>query len=93
MEYRKRHLQVCLSAKLSAVARGSATTNVLTFVLSDLSSFNSLALGVKMNILLYLPGLLVLYWKALGPIKMLLNLALIALVQVRFSPIRSAPFV
>lgn len=43
----------------------------------------SLALGVKMNILLYLPGLLLLYWKAVGPVKMLVNLALIALVQVR----------
>lgn len=39
--------------------------------------------GVKMNILLYMPGLLVIYWKALGPAKMLVHLGLILLVQVR----------
>ncbi|CDZ96769.1 glycosyltransferase family 58 protein [Phaffia rhodozyma] len=42
----------------------------------------SLALGVKMNILLYIPGLLVLYWKALGPLGMISNAVKIGLVQI-----------
>ncbi|KAL7417347.1 glycosyltransferase [Mrakia frigida] len=42
----------------------------------------SLALGVKMNILLYLPGLLLIYWKALGPIRLVLHLLLIVFIQL-----------
>lgn len=49
---------------------------------ASLSLF-SLALGVKMNILLYLPGLMLIYWKALGPTKLVLHLVGIGLVQVR----------
>jgi hypothetical protein len=36
-----------------------------------------------MNVLLYVPGLLLLQYKAIGPVKMVLNVALMAFVQVR----------
>jgi hypothetical protein len=44
-----------------------------------------MALGVKMNILLFLPGLLVLLFQYQGVIHGTICIALIAIVQVNFS--------
>ncbi len=52
----------------------------------------SLALSIKMNFLLYLPGLAYLLWTSLGPIPSLLPLSLIALPQLALAaPFLSCP--
>jgi alpha-1,3-mannosyltransferase len=51
-----------------------------------MSLFTRLALGIKMNILLFLPGLLVLLFQYKGVRGTILLVALIVAIQVRFFP-------
>lgn len=50
--------------------------------LSHISRFRSLALGIKMNILLFLPGLLVLLFQYKGAMGTVVSLGIIAVIQV-----------
>ena len=53
------------------------------YLLSILSSFNSLAVSVKMNILLYSPGLAILLLKRFGSKGAIEKVSICAVIQVR----------
>lgn len=57
--------------------------NVLLYYHLTLNVYCSLALSIKMNVLLYFPAFGMLMWQSVGAWKTLLELAIIAGIQVR----------